>query len=239
MAAHFDKILFLISTDCFTDQLFGEFGSEDIEKVKQAARNAVRGMINGGDNYFMCADYSADRIQKTQTDFFAELISKQVGLSIQQKIVLFHEALSGISEELRTAGNTIKLISARLYWLDANLLTLPITDELLNIMADVEPIGLQIESRGFEWEDVWLNSPSKWDQYVMSLMDGIDEIPYLTFLDVMKFSSQFGFLYDWKRKLGEHRFSLIREFLRAEASAELGSVNGDAVKEVGRILTAL
>jgi hypothetical protein len=239
MTAHFDKILFLIGTDCFVDQLFGEFPVQDVEKVKQAARDAVPEMVHGGDNYFMCADFSPVRIQKTQRDFFAKLQTQQVGAGIQQKIHLFYEALQGITDQLRTASHVIASVAARLYWLETDRFKTPITDELLGLIAMVEPLGLDRESHGFEWEDTWLNSPSKWDQFVMSLMDGIDEVPYLTFADITKFSSQFDFLWAWKRHLGEDRFSLIRHYILTEAHAELDSINPDAAKEIDRIMSAI
>lgn len=239
MAAHFDKILFLISTDCFIDQLFGDFAPQDVEKVKKAAREAVPEMVDGGDNYFMCADYSPERVEKTKKAFFAKLRAHQVGNGIQQKIHLFYETLLGITDQLRTASYAIGSVAARLYWLNTDRFKTPITDELLDLIALVEPLGLDRESDGFEWEDIWLNSPSKWDQFVMSLMDGVDEVPYLTFKDVTRFSSKFNFLSAWKKHLGEDRFSLIRQYILTEAHAELDPINPDAAREIDRIMSAI
>jgi len=239
VAAHFDKILFLISTDCFTDQLFGEFSPQDVESVKQAARDAVPDMVRGGDNYFMCADFSPERVEKTRLDFFANLLAQQVGVPIQRKIGLFHEALQGITDQLRTASNVIGSVAARLYWLDIDHFKTPITDELVDLIAMVAPLGLDRESHGFEWEDIWLSSPSEWDRFLMSLMDGIDEVPYLTFVDVMKFSSRLDFLYAWKKYLGEPRFSGIRHYIQAEAHAELDAINPVAAKEIDQIMSTL
>ncbi len=239
MAALFDDILFLISTDCFTNELFGEFSQSNVEKVKQAARHAVPDMIHGGDNYYMCGDFSPERQQKTQRDFFAKLQAQQVGAGIQQRIHLFYETLQGITDQSRTASNVIGSVAARLYWLHTDNFNTPITDEILDLVAMVEPLGLHRESHGFDWGDIWLNSPSKWDQYVMSLMDGIDEIPYLTFTDITKFSSQFDFLSAWKKHLGEERFAVIKNFILTEAHAELDQINPDAAKEIDRIMSAI
>lgn len=239
MIALFDDIIFLISTDCFTDQLFGEFPPQDVEKVKQAARDAVPEMVDGGDNYFMCADFSPARIQKTQRDFFAKLQAQQVGIGIQQKIHLFHESLLGITDQLRAASHVIGCVAADLYWLNTDRFKTPITDELIDLIALVEPLGLYRESHGFEWKDIWLNSPSTWDQFVMSLMDGIDEVPYLKFKDITRFSSQFDFLCAWKKHLGEDRFSVIRHYILTEAHAELGSIKPDVAKEIDRIMSAI
>lgn len=239
MAANFDKIIFLISTDCFTDKLFGEFSSQDVEKVKRVAREAVPEMVRGGDNYFMCADFSPARVEKTQRDFFIKLREQQVGTPIQQKIHIFYEVLQGITDQLSTASYVIASIAAGMYWLDFDRLHTPITDDLLDLITMIEPLGLNRESQGFEWEDIWLNSPSKWDQYIMSLMDGVDEVPYLTFSGITKFSSQFDFLCIWKRHLGEDRFSVIRHYIMKEAHAELDSINPNAAKEIDQIMLAI
>lgn len=239
MAESFDDIIFVISTDCFTDELLGEFSRQDVEKVKYVARNAIPTIINGGDNYYMCADFSMERMQKTQHDFFSELIAQQVGADIRQKIQLFYDILKGITDQLRTAAYAINSVAARLYWLDTDRFRAPITDELFELITLVEPLGLDRKSHGFEWEDIWLNSPSEWDQFVMSLMDGIDEVPYLTFKDITRFSSQFDFLGNWKTHLGEARFTVIRNYVLAEAHAELDALNPGAAKEVDRIMSSI
>lgn len=239
MAAIFDDVLFLIGTDCFTNELFGEFSSIDIEKVKQAARDTVPEMVHGGDNYYMCADFTPERVQKTQRDFFAKLQTQQVGPGIQEKIYLFYETLVGISDQLSSACHAIASVSARLYWLDTDRFKTPITEELLDLIAMVEPLGLARESHGYEWEDIWLNSPSAWDQYVMSLMDGIKEVPYLKFKKITKFSSQFDFLSVWKKHLGEEHFICIKNFILAEAHAELDQINPTAAGEIDRIMSVI
>ena len=73
----------------------------------------------------------------------------------------------------------------------------------------------------------------------MSLMDGIDEVPYLTFKSITKFSSQFDFLCEWKKHLGETHFAVIRRYIRDEAHAELANINPAAAQEINRIISAI
>ena len=239
MEAIFDDILFVISTDCFAEELFGEFSSEQIECVKQAAREAILEILDGENNYYIYADFSTERKEKTQQEFFAKLRAQGAGEKIQQKILLFYETIKGITGQLSTACQVIISVSARLYWLNTDRFTVPITDEIVDLVAMIEPLGLDRESQGFEWDEIWLNSPSDWDRFLMSIMDGIREVPYLKFLKITKFSSQLNFLQLWKKHLGEERFAVIRNYILTEAHAELDQDNPAAAKEIDRIMMAI
>jgi hypothetical protein len=239
MAANFDKVIFLISTDFFATELFDEFDLPDIEKLKQTARHAVPEIIRGGGNYFMDADSSPIRQQKTQHDFFAQLQAQKVDMGLQKKIHFFYEILCNPNPGRNAAANVITSVAACLYWLYEDKFKTPITDELIDLIALIEPLGLYKESPGDELSDLWLNSPSKWDQYVMSLMDGIDEVPYLTFDEITKFSSQFDFLIAWKKLLGEEKFSVIRDFIIIESHFQLDDSNPESAKQIDKIMSAI
>ncbi len=112
-----------------------------------------------------------------------------------------------------------------------------ITDDLVGVIAMVESLGVDRESHGFEWEEIWLKSPSKWDQYVISLMDGVDEVPYLKFREITQFSFQLDFLKAWKIHLGIERFWVMRNFILTEAHIELDSADSHAAKEIDRLMS--
>jgi hypothetical protein len=117
MAADFDKVIFLISTDFFATELFGEFDLPEIEKMKAAARSAVSEMIRGAENYYIYADFSPARQQKTQHDFYAQLQAQKVDMGLQKKIYLFDEILCNPNPERNAAANVITSVAACLYWL--------------------------------------------------------------------------------------------------------------------------
>ncbi|WP_339533357.1 hypothetical protein [Pseudomonas mucidolens] len=239
LTALFDDILFLISTDCFASELFFEFTPQDVEIVKMAAREAIPKIVHGGDNYYLCADFSPERVNNTRKVFFKSIQDHQVPKEVMQKVSLFYETLAGVSDEISSATNTIGSVATRMYWLDTDNFKNPITVEILNIISTIEPLGLNRESHGFEWEEAWLNSESAWDRYIMSLMDEIVEAPYLTFIKIEKFSTQLDYLRIWKKNLDEESFSTIKKFIQIEAYAELETCNAAAAREIDRIMLSI
>jgi len=239
MTSRFDNIIFLISTDCFADELFTEYPAATIECVKQAARAAIPHLLDGGDNYYLYADFSPARAEQTRRAFFADLQARHLPSPLQHKIERFYQVLLGLSAEVSSAASIILSVTARLYWLDTDDFNVPVTPALLDTLSIIEPLGLNVESHGYEWEDAWLNSTSDWDRYVMSLMDGIKEVPYLTFVQITAFSPRFDGLRAWKHHLGAARFSEIEHVIRAQAHAELAPINAAAAREIDRLLAQL
>lgn len=236
MTARFDDIIFLISTDFFANELFPDSSLEDIESVKATAREAIPEIIDGGDNYYLCADFSLARAQKTQKNFMSSLQAQKLSPKIITKIIFLYEILLGISEPLTSASNTIISIAAKIYWMHIENLKSPAPEMLIDIIATIEPLGLSQEPSEPDLEDSWLNSPSTWDKYVMSLMDGIDEAPYLTFLKVTKFSTQLNFLSAWKEALEDEQFNVLKNLIITEAHLELDAINADAAREIDPIM---
>lgn len=239
MTSRFDNIIFLISTDCFAGELFAEYPAATIECVKQTARDAIPHLLDGGDNYYRYADFSPARAEQTRRDFFADLQARHVPPHLQNKIEWFYQLLLGISAEVSSAASVILSVAARLYWLDTDDFKVPVTPALLDTLSIIEPLGLNVESRGYEWEDAWLNATSSWDRYVMSLMDGIKEVPYLTFVQITGFSTQLDCLRAWKLHLGAARFSEIEHVIKLQAHAELDLINPAAAHEIDRLLAQL
>ncbi|MFK0310266.1 hypothetical protein ACIQUF_03395 [Pseudomonas sp. NPDC090233] len=208
---------------------------KEIEEIKKIARNKIPEIIDRGDNYFMCADFSVERITKTRDSFMSEVASSVSGRSLAT-IKTLHESLINNPENFNNAASTITSIASRLYWLSEESLRTPITEELMELISIIEPLGLETESHGFEWEQKWLDSESRWDQYIMSLMDGIDETPYLAFITITQMPYSLSYLKAWQLHLGIEKFSIISKFISTEAHYQLDVLNPEAALEIDRIL---
>lgn len=239
MKNEFDKLIFLISTDCFAPIIFDGFSEDCIGAVKLAARSVIPKMIDGGDNYFLCADFSPARLKATKNEFLKELKESNSGEAIFHKIHFLHKTLEENARDRVKAAEVILSVLARIYWLNDDQLKIPLTEEIIDLIAEIEPIGLDVARRIDEWEDKWLNSSSKWDQYVMSLMDDIPDVPYLTYLSIARFSSQFDFLREWKRSLGNSKFAVLKNYVLTEAHAEIDDLDALSGAELDNILAGI
>jgi len=242
MAVHFDEVLFVISIDCFTEYIFSGFSLEDVQEVKAAAREEILTILNGGNNYYMRANFSEERKNRSRQEFFTKLKNRNVSSALQEQIRFFEEILDGISDDLITAISEITSVASRFNWLNTDKLTTPITDELLELSAQVEHLGFSSTESTLDWsqiEEIWFNSTSEWDQFLSQeeMFDGITDAPCSMLNKILNFSSQLDFLYRWKEYLGEERYALIRRFIIAESHLEIDSVNPGAAKEIDRIMT--
>lgn len=236
MSSEFDELLFLISTDCLANELFSGALPRDVAAIQKSARDALRNIVAGGDNYYRYADLSPARVLETQRAFIAEVQALQGSFGILQKIDLLHDAMRGITDEISTACTAVGCAAVRMYWLDTEHLKNPIADQLMDLIAMIEPLGVA-GTQSIYLEDIWLNSPSCWDQQAMSLREGI--APYSAFQAVTYFSKQFSFLTTWKKALGEAQFSILRDFIQAEAHAMLDLYTPAAAREIDRVMLAI
>lgn len=239
MSASFDDIIFLLSTDCFCSEILTPITESESLKIREAARAIIPQIINEGDNYYMCADFSNHRIRKTESIFFEAAKNSAIPDQTIQKIHALHEILKGNSNEKNTASYVISSIASRLYWLATDTFSTPVTQGLLELISEVEPLGLDTEHYSHEWREAWLESKSGWDKYIMSLMDGVDEAPYLTFTKLNSKESNFGFLHKWNCHLGREKFSLIRSFIINEAHHELDETNAPAAAAVVLLMNTI
>lgn len=102
----------------------------------------------------MCADFSNHRIRKTENIFFEAAKNSAIPGQTIQKIHALHEILKGNSNEKNTASHVISSIASRLYWLATDTFSTPVTQGLLQLMSEVEPLGLDIEHYSHETNDV-------------------------------------------------------------------------------------
>lgn len=241
MNTNFDKVLFLISTDCFESLILKGFSQKDINIVKQAARNEIGDILGGGNNYFLEADYSESRIIKTKINFF-DSVRKQGGLSsILQKIEYFEEVLNGITTELDIATHVIYSVAARLHWFHIDDLIISIPDDLMDILEKMESIDLELGDSVFEWNEIkriWFDSTSEWDCYLRQdeMFDGTPDVLCTYLFEVLNFTSRLNFLYTWKDALVDTQYSKVVTYISDEAHAELNNTNPDAAELIDKIL---
>lgn len=238
MTTSFDDILFLLSTDCFCAEVMENIPKEEIQEIKKLARKAIPEVVRGGDNYYMCADFSPVRMKNTQDQFLADII-KKISKQTAEKVKSIYDSLDNTPEDLSSASYTISSIASRLYWLADEHFGSPITAELLEVLSEIEPLGLESELHGFEWKQLWLDSNSDWDRYVMSLMDGIDDMPYLTFSTIKKAHLRLSHLSTWKAHLTKQKFAIISTFISTEAHRELDALNPSAASKIDMIIDNL
>ncbi|QDQ27030.1 hypothetical protein FNU76_12030 [Chitinimonas arctica] len=241
MQKQFDRLLILISTDSLAKLTFPDCPEEDIEKVKKAARAEIMKLLDGGENYYLSSDFTDQRRQNTYKDFFSGLVKLGASAKIQEKIRIYSETLEGITDSLSTASYTLGSASALLYWLHTDDCATPITDELVDLVAQIEHIGLEIDTptiTAFEHDEIWFDNPTEWDRFVQRILDEVPDAPCYTFNEAMSFSSKLSYLGKWKEYLGEEHYAPIRNWIISEAHARLDEINPDAAKEIDKLIHA-
>lgn len=231
------KLIIVTSTDFFSDYLFVNEKKTDISALQQVAREEMIAILDGGDNYYLYADYSQEAIDKTRSIFYKNIKKNDISNSILNKIKLYHKIFdeAHVSDTINIACMKITSAAAHLYWLETELLNAEVSDKLLDIVSIIEPYGISIGECPCD-EDDWLSSKSDWDQYLMSLMDGIDEAPFTMFYCLNTFYSRFDFMKIWSSYLNNEQASIIKRFILNEAKYQLEKVNIDAAEEVEVIM---
>ncbi|UXB41676.1 hypothetical protein K7569_07760 [Stenotrophomonas maltophilia] len=239
MAIPVDQIVFLLATDCFREVLLSTFPRSDAEAARLAAQRTVSQLVDGGDNYYLYASFSEARIGSTHDAFFDDLRSLGASVRLQNHVALVIQALPTPGAATIRACDTITSIASYLFWLESEALCNPITAELVDAIAAIEPLGLQREPPCVDWHAAWTHSESEQDRYVASLMDGIDDAPVYVFNDVQAFTVGFDFLSLWRARLGEACFGLISKFIATEAHLRLDDRDADAAGHIDQILAAI
>ena len=234
-----DEIVFLLAADCFRPALLSAFSQSDTESARLAAPRVLDDVIDGGDNYYMCASFNETRIGSTHDALFDNLRSLGASVRLQNHVGLLIQALPAPSGAMIRACDMITSIASYLFWLESNALCNPVTTEFVDTIAEIEPLGLQGEPTCVDWHAAWTHSESVQDRYIASLMDGIDDAPVYVFNDVQSFTARFEFLSLWRAFLGETRFEPMKEFIAAEAHLKLDAHDDAAAGHIDQILAAI
>ena len=169
MNTNFDKVLFVISTDCFAPLIFKGYSQSDISIVRQTACHEVEKILNGGNNYFLEADLTDTRLNETKKSFFDSANNQGCSHEILNEIESIYSLLNEVTEEAETSTHVIQSIASRLYWLHTDDFILTISDKLIDIIGNLRSMDLEIN--GFtaerdEIDKIWFNSESDWDSFV-------------------------------------------------------------------------
>lgn len=239
MAVPIDQIVFLLGADCFRPALLSTFPRSDAEAARLAALRILNEVVNGGDNYYMCASFSEARIGSTRDSLIDDLRSRGASVRLQDRVGLWIRALPAPSGAMIRACDMITSVASYLFWLESDALFNPITIQLVDAIAVIEPLGLQREPTCVDWHEAWADTESAQDRYIASLMDGIDDAPVYVFNDLDAFTARFDFLSRWRACLGETRFEPMRKFISDEAHLRLAHHDDAAAGHIDQILRAI
>lgn len=239
MAVPVDQIVFLLAADLFRPALLSTFPRSDAEAARLAALRVLDEVVDGGDNYFMCASFSEARIGSTHDSLLDDLRSRGASARVQDRIELLIRLLPVPSGAMIRACDMITSIASYLFWLESDALCNPVTTQLIDAIAEIEPLGLQREPTCVDWHEAWIHTQSKHDRYIASLMDGIDDAPVYVFNDLQAFTARFDFLSRWRACLGETRFEPMRKFISDETHLRLDDRDDAAAGHIDQILTAI
>lgn len=237
----FDDVIFLISTDCFADELLGELSKRNIDIMKKIAREAVFEIIRGGDNYYLCADFSENRVKNTEIYFFARMKEENMAPAIKRKIEFFYNTLKDIQHiktSIKLAGEIIGSIVENIDWINFSNSKISTPDTLIEAAKIASSLEPNRDVDFLKWKKTWLKSQSKWDKFLMSVMDEVPEVPYLKFRKIKELQSHFDFLYKWKKHLNENHCDAIRKYILDKAHLKLlNETDLRVATEVERIMS--
>jgi hypothetical protein len=243
MNTAFDKVLFVISTDCFTSYIFNGYSPSDINIAKQAARHEIRKMLNGGNNYFLDADFSESRLTQTKESFFNSIKMQEASTLISQKIESFYAMLSGASDEVDTATYAILSIASRLHWFHIDDFIKTVPDKLIDIIDSLQSMDMEFDANVVEQneiEDIWSNSTSEWDAFLRQnqMFDGITDAVCIYLFNILHFNNRLDFFNEWKAILPSEQFNILVKYISDEAHAELDKANPNAAKLINKLLVS-
>jgi len=235
-----DNLIFLSSTDFFSKGLFEGLPEEDVKAIREASRFTIGNMLGDSDNYYMCVDYTESRLAETKRVFYGALEKLNCGCVSLSRLDFFLGKLQKEDDDLIMAANEILIVASNLYWLTVDELSMPVSDDIINIIGEIESLGLDYDYSEYD-EDEWLNSPSSWDQYIMSLMDDIPEAICMFYDKVNStVNNKVNFLFTWKAKLSYKEYVILRDFIELEASSRLVEQNeAIAAKKVCALLNSV
>lgn len=232
-------LIFILSTDYFSEYLFLSERQKDRNTIKQIARNLLEIILNGGDDYYACLNYGEGAINEANKLFYKEIELSSLSITTLDKIKYYHRNLSEkekISDTESAAEMVIVTKAANLYWFDIDMIKTEISEALLEIATIVQPYGIDTEELPCN-EDDWIESASSWDKYLMSLMDDdLAYLPFVMFSSIFTHKTYFTFLEVWKKHLSDEQYETLISFLIKESTLELEQYNPNASKEIFNIL---
>ncbi|WP_375577361.1 hypothetical protein [Paracidovorax oryzae] len=222
-----DQLLVILSLDCFVNYIWEGEDSTAVRKIKNLARFEFKNILDGSSNYYMNADFSAARLEKTQDDFYnslAEFLEKiQIDYVKSLQCRIEDKKFSKLSE-------AVAPVLADLLWLNQQSISQPICDNLLRILSKVEESGIGLQEIEIDHEDInfaWKNSKSEWDRFMRqeSMFEDIDDVPCLIIYKALRLDSSIIFLRKANSVLTRKDFSDLICFLINEVDSNKTTYN--------------
>ncbi|GEM_PF-3952497 len=224
-----DQLLVILSLDCFTNLIWDKEDINIVEKIKEIARDEFKKILNGSSNYYMNADFSADRLKKTHDSFYSRLekflekIQKDYIKSIHFRIE--DKVFSKINE-------AVTPILIDLLWLNQEKISQPISNDLLEILYKIENSEINIQEIDIddeEIEHIWKESNSEWDRFMRqgSMFEDIDDMPCLILSKALRLDSATIFLRKVHAILDHKDFSKLLTFLIKEVNSNTNIYNSE------------
>lgn len=229
---NFDHVIFITSTDCFSGELLGERFAANLDDIKYAARAETLEIMKGGSDYYYDADFSENRVAKTQNDFFQRLAAlKDSGFILSKFSELYEVVSKQILNENANSIRLIKNVSIRLYWLDIDEFQIEVSDALIEAVMQVQNLDLPLEAEtDLDWDDIdelWEEASTDWDKYMKGVMSDVPDALCAIFNELYNSPLSLSHLYLWKDKLQPNQFLTLIQAIEDEAFLEMEKINKD------------
>lgn len=226
----FDHIIFIVSTDCFSEKFLGKSLSLELEHIKEFAREETLSLMDGGNDYYYDANFSTERKNKSKDIFLEKISTLGNGPATLGKLIEFDSTLNGLTS--KNSANSIELIksvSARLYWLNVDDFQIEITDALIEaaIQAQHSDLPLYTEEP-FNREEIyhaWKHAPSAWDNYIKSIMTDVPDSICETLDRLYNSPLSLRQLCNWRDELPEIQFLTLIQAIERESFLEMVKIN--------------
>lgn len=229
---NFDHILFIASTDCFGEKLFGEQTAADLVEIKRITREHTLTLMGDHSDYYYDSDFSPERINKTKDALLQRLSALNDGHSLLGK---FSELDSISNKQISTKGihplRLIKDVCSQLYWLNTNDFQVEICDALLDAAIQAQSLGLPLDAEAYlGWDEIhamWEQASSDWDGYIKSIMRDVPDGLCAVFNDLYNSPLSLRHLYSWKEGLPSVPFLTLMQAIEDEAFMQMDKTNPD------------
>lgn len=229
---NFDYILFIASTDCFGEKLFGERSAADLAEIKRITREQTLTLMGDNSDYYYDSDFSQERINKTRNALLQRLSALNDGHSI---LGTFSELDSIGTKQISTKHlhplRLIKDVSSQLYWLNTNDFQVEICDALLEAAIQAQSAALPLDAETYlDWDEIhaaWEQASSDWDCYIKSIMRDVPDGLCAIFNDLYNSPLSLRHFYSWKEGLPRVQFLTLTRAIEDEAFLQMDKIKPD------------
>ncbi|MBN3768964.1 hypothetical protein [Burkholderia sp. Se-20378] len=238
----FNDVIFAVSADCYSSVLFPEVSSEDRDKLRVVAREAVGVILNGARDYYMEADFSPEKLKKNKAFFWRKFAGEDFSGATVLRLHTFESLLDGHEEGLDSAVTLIGSVSARLRGLHTDGFSIEIGDALIDAISAVQGEEFYPNEVGqISWREInkiWDGASSEWDRYLVGVMCDVPDSICVTVNHLLNTGNSLDFLLRWRRGVSRKNFEVLLDAIEGEAMSELPT-NKKVAKMVVEIIALL